>query len=81
MKKSILLFALSMATFTFGQESDDNSSFFSNDAVASGPGTGGGGTDGEDPDPAPIDDYAPLLIAGAVVSGLIVRKKFKKQEN
>ncbi|MDM1139212.1 MULTISPECIES: hypothetical protein [Empedobacter] len=42
------------------------------------PGTGGGGTDVEDADPAPIDDYLPLLVIGAGLVALRFRKQLLK---
>lgn len=57
-------------------------SFFENPAeTAASPGTGGGGTDEEDVDPAPINDYLPLLLVGGLAVAFYNRKKLGLVKN
>ncbi|MCQ4035417.1 hypothetical protein [Kaistella montana] len=78
MKKYITLTALLLLTgFSSAQSSErfyDTESTYKTTAAAADPGTGGG-IGGEDPVPAPIDDYLPaLLIVALAMTAYYARK-------
>ena len=84
MKKYITLAALilwtSMATAQSDNRFYDTENTYKTTAAAADPGTGGG-IDGEDPPPAPIDDYLPaLLFAAITMTAYYARKKHLSQK-
>lgn len=84
MKKHITLAALilwtSMATAQSSNLFYESENTYQATAAADDPGTGGG-IGGEDPPPAPIDDYLPaLLFAAITMTAYYARKKHLSQK-
>ena len=85
MKKFFTITALVLCTGLITAQSDsrfyDTEGSYKERQAAGDPGTGGG-IGGEDPQPAPIDDYLPLLlIAGITMAVYYARKKQVKTES
>ncbi len=81
LKYTLIVVAGLLYTVNVSAQESKTSFFESSAETAASPGTGGGGSDEVDVDPAPINDYLPLLLVGGLAVAFYNRKKLGLVKN